>query len=154
MASKNFFEQIGITPVQAVGVVAGLASIYAVGRKFGIIKGEEQVKENKLLGEKMFEPNYLQTLPPEQKVLKFSSASTVPDIAEKIWKAKGFFKDDMAQLWGAIKRMKYKTQVAQVNTFFNQKYSKEMFTYMQTFLNAEEMAQIFDYLNKLPSGLM
>ena len=64
------------------------------------------------------------------------------------------FNDNEAQLWGALKRITYKTQVAQVNGYFTRKYGVEMFAYLATFLNADELASVYDYLNKLPTGLV
>ena len=151
---QTIFQQLGITPVQAVGIGAAIIALYSIGRKFGLVKGEENDKADKLQSEKMFEPSYLQTLPASQKVMKFSNPKSVEDIAAKIKSAKGLFNDNEAQLWGAIKRMTYKTQVAQVNAYFTRKYGVEMFAYMKTFLNANELAEIYDYLKNLPSGLV
>ena len=151
---QTIFQQLGITPVQAVGTGAAIIALYSLGRKFGLVKGEENEKAEQLQSEKMFEPSYLQTLPASQKVMKFANQQSVADIAEKIKSAKGLFNDNEAQLWGAIKRITYKTQVAQVNGYFTRKYGVELFAYLKTFLNANEQAEIYDYLKKLPSGLV
>lgn len=153
-SKQTIFEQLGITPVQAIATGGAIIALYSLGRKFGLIKGEEQDKANQLQTEKMFEPSYLQTLPKGQKYKLFVKPETVADIAEKIKTAKGFFNDNEAQLWGAIKRIRYKTQVAQINAYFTRKYGVEMFAYLKTFLNSNELADVYDYLKNLPSGLV
>lgn len=153
MAQENKLP-FGITPIQAAGAIVVLGGGYLIGKKFGLIKGEENVKSEKLDTEKIFQPTYLESLPSGTKYYKFTSKTTIPDIAEKIYKAKGFFKDDMPQFWAAFKRMKYKTQVAQVNQYFTMHYGKEMFAYIHTYLNDVEMSTLYDYLNSLPTGLI
>lgn len=136
----------------------GLLLVYkggsALGKKFGIIKDDElQNTISQLQGIKEMNPNYINSLG-GKKYMAFVSASSVPDIAKKLYDAKGFFHDDTSGLWAALNRLQYRTHLAQVSNYFSKKYSKDLADYLQTFLNAEELNRVITYFKGIPSGMV
>lgn len=154
MANKNIFESIGVTPVQAVLVGGGAFLIFKAAKKFGLIKSEESNKADSLGTNKIFEPGYIKQLRKQGKKVYLLNDASLKSVAKKIIDSKGFFHDSMDQFWSAIKTIHYQTQVSQVNEYLTTYQGKELFSFLKTFLNNEEMAQVYDYFNSLPSGLI
>lgn len=152
MANKNIFESVGITPVQAVLVGGGGFLIYSLAKKFGLIKSQESEKSDNLLSNKKFEPGYIQQQRKKGGKFYLLAQASLAACAKKIIDSKGFFKDSMDQFWSAIKMIHYQSEVSQVNEYMSSKYNKELFSYLKTFLNNDEMAQVYDYFNSLPEG--
>lgn len=154
MANKNIFESVGITPVQALMVGGGGFLIYSVAKKFGLVKSAESDKADNLTTNKKFEPGYTKQLRKEGKKVYLLSDATLKSVANKILNSKGFFKDSMDEFWSAIKTIHYQTQISQLNDYLSTNKGKELFSFLKTFLNNEEMAQVYDYFNSLPTGLI
>ena len=152
--NKNIFESVGITPLQLVIVGAGGMLIYSIANKFGLIKGDESKKADALSTNKIYEPGYTQGLINKGVKVYLIKKESLQTLAYDIYKAKGFFKDDNGRLWGALKTIHYKTQISQLNKFFIENYKSELFTYLKTFLNNDELAEVYNYFNSLPSGLV
>lgn len=151
---KGFFEQIGVTPLQAVMTVAVVGGIYKVGQKFGLIStAESEAKDKKseaILNDDAFNPSYYKG----KKVMTWTNEASPKSIAKAIYDSKGLFNDDEAKFWGAIKRCTYKTQVSKVSDTFRLLYGKSLIDYIQGFLNKDGIARLSDYVNKLPSGIV
>lgn len=159
MAEKSLLRDLGISPLElaiGAGVLYGGYKLFTgVGEKFGLIKGESGKKADELLGMESLGANYLAKLQAEKKKFYvFTSKGSAPDIAEKFYKAKGFFKDSMDVFWGALKRIKYKTQFAQVADVFQKQYGKDLIAYLLTYIDKDEIATVSDYIKNLPSGIV
>lgn len=155
MAENNKLP-FGISPLEVVLGVVILASAYKVGQKFGLIKTEADEKKEKMLGggAKELSAGYLKTLPKTQKYYGFAGKETPSNLAKLFYDSKGFFNDDEAKFWGALKTIKYKTQFAKVADAFFVSYKKDLLQYFDTFIDKSEMPQVLSYLEGLPSGLI
>lgn len=153
--SKNIFEQIGITPIQALIVIGGGALLYKGGQKLGLIDSAQKQNETKLLAASYLSPSYIDTLKRgSKKYMTWTNDNTPKDICRKIRDSKGTFKDNDAQLWGALRRIQYKTQAGVVAMWFNRMYSVDLTQYLSTFQNVTEMDNIYKYFESLPEGLI
>lgn len=156
---KSLLRDLGISPLE-IAVIGGggflmYKAVTAVGEKFGLIKSDADRKAESLVGDKRFSAGYLQELQAAGKRFRiFSTPKSAPDIATKIYEGRGYFKDDMSKIMGALKRIKYDTQIAQVADAFNKKYGSDMLGYLNSHLSENNMAQVVNYINSLPSGIV
>ena len=161
MAKTNLLESAGISPIQLIILGGGAYFIYTVttkvGEKFGIVKSDTDLaneqKSTGLNSMPQMSPSYLSKLG-ATKVMKFKNKSTLQNIVASIYKSKGVFNDNEAMLYGAFKMITYKTQLAEVSQAFYKDYNYDLYQYLKTFLNDSELALIYDYLNKLPTGIV
>ena len=81
------------------------------------------------------------------------------NLAATIYDALGYFADDFETVLGAIKECQTLGDVAEVNLSFHNSYNIDLWTYLQNGkamlpnngLDGDQMTQINDYINSLPS---
>lgn len=153
--SKNFFDSLGISPVQVLFIGGGIWGGYKVAQKFGLVDSKEKEKETALLAAPYLSPSYVLQLQQDKKKFTAYSSTSFPQLlAKQIRDSKGLFNDNESRLWAALKRIQFKTQAAVVSYWFTKQYGEDLTQYLNTFQSKEEMAKIFDYLEKLPSGVI
>jgi hypothetical protein len=136
-----------ILPIGAIILIAGVL------KRFGLLKDTQQEKtEQQQLFSNYFSPNYLQQLYKQGGKTALMTQAKANEVAERIYRSKGFFNDDEGMLYSAIKAFKYKSQVSQVAGVFYVKYKKDLAQYLQSFLNDKELQSVFDYTDNLPTG--
>lgn len=136
--------------------VVGLFIAYKVLQRLGIIKSSEEIKEAKELEKNLTNlesSNYwdynkfLSTIPQGTLVLSQGGASAY---ADDIWDAKGVFNDDEDKVFAVFRAMKTQSQVASLAKRFNQKYSKDLYTFIRGFFDDTEMITIKKLLDAKP----
>jgi hypothetical protein len=136
--------------------VVGLFVVYKVLERLGIIQSSEEIKEAKELKKNLTNlesSNYwdfnkfLSTVPQGTLVLTQGGASAY---ADDIWNAKGVFNDDEDKVFAVFRAMKTQSQVASLAKRFNQKYSKDLYTFIRGFFNDEEMITVKKLLDAKP----
>lgn len=106
---------------------------------------KELNKGNKIY---LFDKKYLE---PKAKAI-YNAVSKIP------------FMTDSAKIATIIKTLRYKSQVSYLADYFQQKYGYEMYTFIKdgyrffvdgaTGLSDKDMAQLINYVNNLPSGVI
>jgi hypothetical protein len=138
--------------IKASVSLVGLFIVYKVLQKLGIIKTSEEAKEEKQLAN-LESSNYwdfnkfLNTVPKGTLVLTQGGASAY---ADDIYNAKGVFNDDEDKVFAVFRAMKTQSQVASLAKRFNQKYSKDLYTFVRGFFNDDEMLTIKKLLDSKP----
>ena len=133
--------------------VGGLLLVYLVAKRFGLVKDTQaEATQQGQLFKDYFSPNYLAQLLKQGGKTMLLTTPGADYIATEIYKSKGIFNDDEGKLYSAIKSFRYKSQVSQVAKVFAAKYQKDLAQYLQTFLNANELNNVYSYTDKLPTG--
>lgn len=90
-----------------------------------------------------FDPKYYKTV---KKALLLTSASANA-IADSIYNAKGIFDDNEDAIYNAFKSIKAKTQLSQLSDVFKNKYGKDLYNYLTSFLDEEELGKVKYYVD-------
>lgn len=114
---------------------------------------EAEKKEGSFLTRQWWDPNFLAKLPKGTTFKAFKDKDYPVLAAKNIYNSKHVFNDDEARLWMVIRNFSYKSQIPLVSGAFTKAYGQSLPDFIRSFSNAKEVADIFDYLDKLPSGL-
>lgn len=110
-------------------------------------------------------PAYYTELRKGNKIYLFDNKYLEPK-AKAIYNAvsKLPFMTDSAKIATIIKSLQYKSQISYLSDYFQKKYGYELFTYIKdgyrffvdgaTGLSEKDMAQLINYVNNLPSGVI
>ncbi len=79
------------------------------------------------------------------------SSVEIQILAKRIYDAKGFFNDDENAVYSVFQSIPYKSYICQLTVAFESLYNKNLINYLD-FLNNDEKAKIFDYINKMKNG--
>lgn len=75
------------------------------------------------------------------------------DYAKAIYDSKGFVNDDEEKVTGVFRSLHYKTQVSLLSEYFYQTYKKDLYGYLNSFLdNDKEFLPIIKIIDALPVG--
>lgn len=151
--------KIGLDPLTAGLGVAALGTLVYFGNKvsgwFGKSPEEKAAEEkaaNFVNASDLWDVNFMAKLPKGTVFKAFQDKSYPEWAATQIYKSKGLLNDDEDALWNVIRKFSYKSQIPLVAGAFSKKYKKSVIEYLKTFLNAKELAEIADFIKKLPSG--
>ena len=144
--------------------VGGLLLFFGFGtkilEKFGVVKGEEakanEAKANQL-GQSALRAGWKEALKASMAgrkftVMKFSDAKA-KDLATRIYNAKRYVNDIEENVFSALRACQYQSIVNQVADTFFAKYKIDLYSYLETFFNASEMAKCYDIVQALPLGI-
>jgi hypothetical protein len=70
---------------------------------------------------------------------------------DMIYEAHGFWNDDEDQVYNAFASLKNRAELTLLSDYFKRLYKRELFEYIQNFLNSAELAKINDIVKKLPT---
>lgn len=136
--------------------IGGLVLFYLVAVRFGLIKSAgAEMREREQLFKDYFSPMYLANLLKKKgnRVTIFSK-DALDKYVKQIYDSKRFYGDDESLFFSVLKRIQYKSQVSQIADAFAKKYKEDLaFFLSNNFLNAEELNRVYEYTDKLPSGL-
>lgn len=136
--------------------IGGLVLFYLVAVRFGLIKSAgAEMREREQLFKDYFSPMYLASLLKKKgnRVTIFSK-DALDKYVKQIYDSKRFYGDDESLFFSVLKRIQYKSQVSQIADAFAKKYKEDLaFFLSNNFLNAEELNRVYEYTDKLPSGL-
>jgi hypothetical protein len=128
-------------------------------QKLGITKSEKEEEQEKTV-EKLGQMNYwkpsyykdLQKKHPRKVAL--SNPNTVEAYSKLFYDASGVFNDDEEKVFGALRSMKYASQLSQVSERFFQMYKKDLYNYLQSFMSEKELFTVAQIVSKLESGVI
>lgn len=82
------------------------------------------------------------------------SIAQVKNLGEAIRKTRGGIRpDDEAGLYSILRRVKYRTALSQLDSYFFTTYQKDLPQFWRTYLNNEELSEVFNIIKAMPSGL-
>lgn len=138
------------------GVGAGGFLFYKLLQKVGLIDSKEDTENtqanNEVEESKFVSPTYWQTAKaPVGYAIALIKNAEADNLAKQIEESYGYFNDDEDKVYGAVKRLKYKTQFSYLAYRFNLLYGKDLFLFLKGFLSSEELATISKFLKALPT---
>lgn len=97
-------------------------------------------------------PKYYKDMAAKGKIYLLTQDS-LKKFADEVYNSKGYFNDDEEKLTGVFKAINYKTQVSQLSEYFFNTYKKDLYGFMNSFLdNDTEFLPIIKIVNAKPSG--
>ena len=148
-----------------VQILVFIALLYFANRliggaleKLGLKESKEDREQQKTIekGEtsNAWQPNYYKEMIEKNGRNKtaLSLPATVEGYAKIFRDAKGLVNDDEEAVYGALRSMKYKTQLSQVAERFFQMYKQDLYLFLKSFLSDDELEQVAKLVNNLKSG--
>jgi len=141
------------TLIKAGVAIAGLYIVYKIAQKVGVIPTAEsnaaQQNLQQLETASYWDYNkFLSTVPAGALLLTQAGASAYVD---DLWDATGYFNDDEDKIFGVFRAMKTKSQVAALAKRFNQLKSKDLYSYLDEYLNDEELLKVKAIIDQKPT---
>ena len=136
---------------------------YTVLQKFGLVPSQEskatEAAALSLRSFKPFNPNFIKNTinskgtPGQQFTVKKLTPARAAAVALQLKKAKGIFNDNEDAIYSVFRTLEYQSQVSQIAAEFLKLTKLELLTYLESFMNQKELAQIADIINVLPLGI-
>jgi len=141
------------TLIKAGVAIAGLYIVYKIAQKVGVIPTAEsnaaQQNLQQLETASYWDYNkFLSTVPAGALLLTQAGAAAYVD---DLWDATGYFNDDEDKIFGVFRAMKTKSQVAALAKRFNQLKSKDLYSYLDEYLNDEELLKVKAIIDQKPT---
>ena len=84
-------------------------------------------------------------------VSQYKGYGIKPDgFADRIYNAKGFFKDDENSVLDVFRNLQTQFQVSQLARFFSAYYKKDMLAYLKTFMDDSNLKDVLDIIKNYP----
>lgn len=71
-----------------------------------------------------------------------------------LWYATGNINDDEEAIYGVFRQIQYKSQISFLAYYFFNKYRKDLYQYLKSYLNNSELNTLLTITNKKPWGLI
>jgi len=141
------------TLIKAGVTLAGLYIVFKIAQKVGVIpsaaSNAAQQNLQQLETASYWDYNkFLSTVPAGALLLTQSGAAAYVD---DLWDATGYFNDDEDKIYGVFRAMKTKSQVAALAKRFNQLKSKDLYSYLNEYLNDEELLKVKGIIDQKPT---
>jgi hypothetical protein len=141
------------TIIKAGVTLAGLFIVYKIAQKVGLIPtaASNAAEQNlqQLEAANYWDYNkFLSTAPSGTLLLTQSGAAAYVD---DLWNATGIFNDDEDMIYGVFRAMKTKSQVAALAKRFNQLKNKDLFGYLNEYLNDSELLKVKAIIDQKPT---
>lgn len=137
-------------------VVGGYYAVNAVGKKFGLVKDKDKVAEgDNIESWPLIKPGYYDKVfaaIPSGTGLKPITQADRASLADAIYNAKGFFKDNKDKFWTAINALKYQIQLPVLADAFAKSYGKDLGSFLSTMLDSDEAKRFMKFVLALPTG--
>lgn len=134
-----------------VPVAIGLGALFffrQIAQAFGLIKSADDVNAASLINANYFDPKFWKQGGAGAMILTDAGAKIY---AKQLYNAKGLVNDDEAAVYDVFKRMKTKSQVSYLSDKFSLYYNTDLISYLQSFLNPEELLKVKTIVNPLPN---
>lgn len=83
--------------------------------------------------------------------LQYKGYGIKPDgFADRIYKAKGLFKDDENSVLDVFRNLQTQFQVSQLARFFSAYYKQDMLSYLKTFMDDGNLKEVLDIIKNYP----
>jgi hypothetical protein len=140
------------TLIKAGVTLAGLYIVYKIAQKVGVIPSAASTAAQQNLQQletaSYWDYNkFLSTIPAGALLLTQSGAAAYVD---DLWDATGFFNDDEDKIYGVFRAMKTQSQVAALAKRFNQLKSKDLYSYLNEYLNDTELLKVKGIIDQKP----
>lgn len=141
-------------------VIGGLGIAYfglinPILKKLGLKKGaEEQAKEQAIKKadvDNAFNPDYWKIAARPKTI--FGASPTAATVAKEIYSSFGFFNDDEARIYAAVKRARSKTMFSQVVSAYRDLYKADLYNTFKNKLSDNEFFIIVKYVTALPDKI-
>jgi hypothetical protein len=141
------------TLIKAGVTLAGLYIVFKIAQKVGVIpsaaSNAAQQNLQQLETASYWDYNkFLATAPGGALLLTMAGAAAYVD---DLWDATGYFNDDEDKIYGVFRAMKTKSQVAALAKRFNQLKSKDLYSYLDEYLNDEELLKVKAIIDQKPT---
>lgn len=140
------------TLIKAGVTIAALIIIRKVLQSIGVIQTTQDVQNQQNL-QQLESANYwnyndfLSRIPAGTLLLTQSGATAY---VNDLWDATGMFNDDEEKIYGVFRAMKTKSQVAALAKRFNQLKAKDLYGYLQDYLNDSELLKVKSIIDQKP----
>jgi hypothetical protein len=140
------------TIIKAGVTLAGLFIVYKIMQKVGVIPtaASTAAAQNlqQLESASYWDYNkFLSTLPAGAALLTMSGAAAY---VNDLWDATGVFNDDEEKIYGVFRAMKTQSQVAALAKRFNQLKNKDLYGYLNDYLNETELLKVKAIIDQKP----
>jgi hypothetical protein len=140
------------TMIKAGVTLAGLFIVYKIMQKIGVLPtaASTAAAQNlqQLESASYWDYNkFLSTLPAGAALLTMSGAAAY---VNDLWDATGVFNDDEEKIYGVFRAMKTQSQVAALAKRFNQLKNKDLFGYLNDYLNESELLKVKAIIDQKP----
>jgi len=71
-------------------------------------------------------------------------------IAKQVWDSKGFFNDNEGQLFDAFQKARNQAQISYIAGVFQRDYKRDLFSFLQSFLNEAEISKVYQIIKGKP----
>lgn len=71
-------------------------------------------------------------------------------IAKQIWNSKGIFNDNETQLFDAFQKARNQAQISYIAGVFQRDYKRDLFSFLQSFLNDAELSKVYQIIKGKP----
>jgi hypothetical protein len=71
-------------------------------------------------------------------------------IAKQVWDSKGFFNDNEGQLFDAFQKARNQAQISYIAGVFQRDYKRDLFSFLQSFLNEAEISKVYNIIKGKP----
>ena len=140
------------TMIKAGVTLAGLFIVYKIMQKIGVLPtaASTAAAQNlqQLESASYWDYNkFLSTLPTGAALLTMSGAAAY---VNDLWDATGVFNDDEEKIYGVFRAMKTQSQVAALAKRFNQLKNKDLYGYLNDYLNESELLKVKAIIDQKP----
>ena len=80
------------------------------------------------------------------------SAASGKTLSDKLYNASHWYNDDEDEIFGVFNALNYQTQVSSLAYWFNKYYGKDLYSFIKSIFNAEELTQLKIIIDKKPLG--
>lgn len=109
--------------------------------------GGQYGDERDLEGSSAFDVNFWRSW--EEAMLADNALrARIVKAADDIWDSKDPINDDEAKVYAAFERMRSKAEVSMMASYFNDKRKRSLYTYLESFLSADERQKVQDIVNR------
>jgi hypothetical protein len=139
--------------IKAGVAIAGLLIARKILQSVGVLKTSSDVQNEQNL-QQLESANYwnyndfLAKIPEGALLLTQGGATAY---VNDLWNATGTFNDDEEKIYGVFRAMKTKSQVAALAKRFNQLKSKDLYGYLNDYLNESELLKVKSIIDQKPT---
>ena len=133
-----------------IALIIILFIVYKFLQKIHLIPTEEDKKAEQLGYSNFWKPFFWKDAASKGKKPKILTKNSAKNLSQKIWDAKGLFNDDEESLYGVFRQIKTQSQISYLSDVFFQETGKDLYEFLNSFLNSDELSKLSDRLNQLP----
>jgi len=139
--------------IKAGVTLAGLFIVYKIMQKIGVLpsSASNQTAQNlqQLETASYWDyNNFFKTAPAGHALLTQAGAAAYVD---DLYDATSFYSDDEEKIYGVFRAMKTKSQVAALAKRFNQLKAKDLYGYLNDYLNESELLKVKAIIDQKPT---